>query len=114
MDTKTFLLVIAIIGGLLQNQDKIRRWLNPPPPRAPGSDKVVLYSTKWCGYCAKTRKYFAENNIAYQDLDVELNESGKAAYQRFGAPGVPIVEINDDKVIFGYNPDEIEQSLAGN
>lgn len=26
-------------------------------------NEVVLYATDWCGYCRKTRKFFAENNI---------------------------------------------------
>src|SRR5574343_1446821 len=99
MDTKTLILLICVIGGVTQNFDKIKRWINPPPPKAPGSDKVVLYSTQWCGYCAKTRKYFAENQIAYQELDVERSDAGKTAYQKFGSPGVPIVEVNDEQVV---------------
>ena len=106
------LLIIALIGGAWQNQAKIKHWLNPPPPHIPGADKVVLYSTSWCGYCAKTREYFAENNIPYQDFDVERSDAGQQAYQHLGANGVPIVVVNDDKVIRGYDPDEISASLT--
>lgn len=112
MSKTTLLLLLALVGGLLQNQSKIKHWLNPPPPRIPGSDKVILYSTTWCGYCAKTREYFADNQIDYQDIDVEQTDEGQTAYQQMGANGVPIVVINNDTVIRGYDPDEINTALG--
>ena len=112
MSKTSLLLLIALLGGLAQNQDKIKHWLNPPPPRIPGADEVVLYSTTWCGYCAKTRRYFADNGIEYRDIDVERSEEGRNAYRQFGANGVPIVVVNNDTVIRGYSPDRINAALA--
>ena len=111
MSKTTFLLLLALVAGLLQNQSKIKHWLNPPPPRIPGNDKVILYSTTWCGYCAKTREYFADNQINYQDIDVEKTQEGRTAYQKMGANGVPIIVINDNTVIRGYDPDGIDTAL---
>ncbi|MCX7098906.1 MAG: hypothetical protein NTV43_13470 [Methylococcales bacterium] len=114
MPRPIFLLLIALMGGLYQNQEAINAWLNPPPPkpaRVPGDDKVTLYSTVWCGYCAKTRRYFADNDIAYEDIDVEHTGAGQAAYQKLGANGVPIIVINDT-VIQGYSPDKIDAALS--
>lgn len=113
MSKQFFLVLIALLGGLIQNHDKINHWLNPPPPRVTGQNDVVLYSTTWCGYCAKTRQYFAENNISYIDLDVETSEQGRTEYQRMGGNGVPIVVVNNDTVIHGYAPDEINAALNG-
>lgn len=111
MSNTRFLLMVALIGGLLQNQAKLRHWLNPPPPIVQGDNKVVLYSTVWCGYCAKTREYFADNHIEYQDIDVEKTEEGRITYQKMGANGVPIIVINRDTIIRGYDPDEIAMAL---
>ena len=58
------------------------------------------------------RRYFADNNIEYQDFDVEHSDIGKAAYQKLGADGVPIIVVNDDAVIRGYAPEQIESALA--
>ena len=112
MSKTALLLLIALIGGVSQNQTKIKHWLNPPPPRIPGNDKVVLYSTTWCGYCAKTRAYFADNNIKYEELDVEQTDQGRTFYQQIGANGVPIVTINSNTVIRGYDPDGIDAALG--
>ncbi len=115
MSKYSFLLLIALLGGLAQNRDKIAHWLHPSPPkiRVAGQNDVVLYSTTWCGYCAKTREYFAENNIDYIDLDVEKSEEGRRIYQQMGGNGVPIVVVNNDTVIHGYAPDEINAALKG-
>lgn len=114
MKTSTFLALIAIAGGLFHNRDKINHWLNPPPAIAyvSGQREVVLYSTTWCGYCAKTRKYFAENNIQFTDLDVEHSEKGRSDYEQLGHNGVPIVVINNGEPIHGYNPKAIAEALA--
>ncbi len=112
MSKTTLFLLIFLLGGLVQNQGKITAWLHPLPPLEPGSYKVVLYSTTWCGFCAKTRDYFANNHIDYQDIDVEVTEEGRRAYQELGANGVPIVIVNNDKIIRGYAPGEIADALT--
>jgi glutaredoxin len=106
-----FLLFAAV--GFQQNWTRIDHWLHPPPPRLPGSAKVVLYATTWCGYCAKTRKFFAENQIAYQELDVENSDLGRRGYEALGGGGVPIVVVGDATVIRGYDPDAIGEALGG-
>ena len=113
MKTTTIFLLVAVVGGALQNCDKINHWINPPPTisHLPENYEVVLYSTTWCGYCAKTRKYFAENHIQYTDLDVEHSERGRSDYKLLGANGIPIVVINNEKPIHGYNPKKISEYL---
>lgn len=66
-------------------------------------DKVVLYATAWCGYCAKTRAFFKENNIDYVEYDIEKSAEGKSQYQSLNGRGVPLVIINGN-IIRGYNP----------
>lgn len=111
MNKTTFWLLFALLGGIIQNRGQIDRWLNPPAPEGPGSNDVILYSTIWCGYCAKTRKYFTENNIDYVDLDIENSEEGRADYQRMGVRGIPIIVVNNKTIIHGYSPKEINAAL---
>lgn len=111
MSRMGFLFLFCILAGVLQNRHKIERWLNPPPPRAPGTEQVLLYATSWCGYCAKTREFFADNGIRYVERDVEHDSRGEEEYQRLGGGGVPIVVVNSDHVIRGYDPDAILQAL---
>ncbi len=114
MKTSTLFLLVAVVGGTFQNQDKIIDLVNPPPAisQLPGSYSVILYSTMWCGYCAKTRQYFADNNIQYTDLDVEHSERGRSDYKSLVGNGVPIVVINNKITIHGYNPKKIRAALS--
>lgn len=59
---------------------------------------VVMYSTQWCKYCKKARRYFKDNNIAFTEYDVEKSEKGKQDYKRLGAKGVPIIMIGERRM----------------
>jgi glutaredoxin len=103
---------LCVAFGLTQNWGRIDAWLNPPPPRqAQAGQDVVLYATSWCGYCAKTRTFFAENNIPYVEVNVEEAGDGQREYQKLGGNGVPIVVVNEKTVIHGYNPEGIKLAL---
>ena len=34
--------------------------------------QVVMYSTSWCGYCKKARRYFKQQKIPFEEYDVDL------------------------------------------
>jgi mycoredoxin len=111
--SKAMILVVGCLAiGLYQNWELIDDYINPPPPSIIGKGNVVLFATQWCGYCAKTRKFFAKNGIAYAELDVETSEEGRIGYQKLGAGGIPIVVVNESTVIRGYDPDAILQALG--
>lgn len=66
------------------------------------SPKVVLYATRWCGYCAKARAHFKANHIAYDEQDIEANPTAKRAYDRLGGSGVPLILV-DNVPVQGFN-----------
>ena len=70
--------------------------------------KVVMYSTVWCGYCKKARRYFKENKISFQEYDTETSEKGKADYKRLKGTGVPIILVGK-KRMNGFSPSAFER-----
>lgn len=77
-------------------------------------EKIVLYTQPQCPPCEITKKYFHENGIEYIEKDVKkdkraLKELTKT-YKSFSTPTVVIGE----KVITGFNINEIEKVLANN
>ena len=38
------------------------------------SDKVIMYSTTWCGYCQRLKAQMDREGIGYTEIDVELDE----------------------------------------
>ncbi|GLX78435.1 NrdH-like redox domain-containing protein [Thalassotalea insulae] len=55
------------------------------------TNNLVMYTTSRCGYCAKARKYFAENNIRYKEKNIETSEKYQREFTNFGGTGVPVL-----------------------
>lgn len=55
------------------------------------TQKVVMYSTSWCGYCKKARQYFTRNRIPFVEYDIEKDIQARKRYQKLGASGVPVI-----------------------
>lgn len=71
---------------------------------------VTMYSTEWCGYCAKMRAFMERRNIAYDDLDIEKSAQAKRNFEALGGGGVPLLVVNK-QVIRGYSPDRVLANL---
>ena len=74
--------------------------------------KVTVYSTPTCVYCKMAKEFFTKNNIAYEDHDVlaDLN-ARKEMFDRSHQMGVPVIAI-DDKVIVGFDREQISKLLG--
>lgn len=72
---------------------------------------VVMYATRACGYCARARRFFAEHNIPYVELNIEGNSPHRAEWQRLGARGVPTFVLGGNEVIKGWNEQRLRQRL---
>jgi mycoredoxin len=105
---------LLILGSLFawQHRYDIQTFIDPPKPIAAREGlSVVLYATKWCGYCAKTRKFFEARKVPYKEYDIEHSAEGQAQYEKLGIQGVPVIIINGT-VIQGYDPEGIDKALA--
>lgn len=97
---------------IFMERDTIKAYFDPPPNFAAAHQvPVVLYSTDWCGYCAKARQFLQENRIAFFEYDIEKSAEGHAQYRALGGRGVPVLQVNGH-VIKGFNPDRIRQLLT--
>jgi mycoredoxin len=74
------------------------------------TSKVLLYGTKTCPYCAKTRAYFQEKGIAFADIDVNNDPKGKHDFGALGGATVPVILIGERR-LDGFRPDVIDAAL---
>ena len=64
----------------------------PDPP----SSTVVIYTTPWCGYCARVKRLFDDKGVRYTEIDVDAAPGARAEMQRrSGRTSVPQVFIGD-------------------
>lgn len=63
-----------------------------------GRQRVVVYSTTWCGVCTRVKRYLNTNSIPYTEYDVENSRKGRRDYARLRGTGVPIVIVGDQRM----------------
>ncbi len=69
--------------------------------------KVVMYSTTWCGYCKKARRYFKAKGIPFVEYDTETTSKGREDYKALNGTGVPIILVGK-KRMNGFSPSGFE------
>lgn len=74
------------------------------------SARVVLYGTKTCPYCTRTREYLKARNIAFADLDVEDSENARKEFAQLGGGGVPVILVGNRR-IQGFNRSALDAAL---
>jgi glutaredoxin 3 len=63
------------------------------------SAPVVIYTTGWCGYCARAKRLLKSKGVAYTEHDVEASPDTRAEMQtRSGRRSVPQIFIGDTHV----------------
>ncbi len=78
---------------------------------AAGEPIVVMYATRTCGYCIRAREYFAANNIAYVERDIERSKSARRDFETLWGSGTPLI-FNGYRRMSGFNERKIDSVLA--
>jgi glutaredoxin-like YruB-family protein len=73
--------------------------------------EVRIYTTPTCPWCKKTKEFFKENRIKYEEINVAGNhESAHEMIEKSGQMGVPVTEI-DREIIVGYDVKRLKKAL---
>jgi glutaredoxin 3 len=66
---------------------------------APGTPRVVMYATGWCGYCARARALLESKNVTIEEIDVDTQPELRAEMMtRSGRRTVPQIFIGETHV----------------
>lgn len=79
--------------------------------------KIMLFALSTCMWCRKTKQLMQDLGVAYDWIDVDLLD--KPEQQRVAEEvkrqnpdnTFPVIVINDDKCIVGYDPDRLQAEL---
>lgn len=78
--------------------------------------QVTIYSTQTCGYCKAAKEFFQANNVAFEDIDVGLNqEKAREMIEKSGQMGVPVIAIKDgdqEELIIGFDQARLAKALG--
>lgn len=109
LSMKKFIAIVFIVA-VYQSWGDINRFFSDSPEYVTAGGGIVLYATEWCGYCQKTREFFAENNIEYIEYDIEKSAERNREYKELGGRGVPLVNVAGT-IIHGYDPRSIRAAI---
>ena len=64
---------------------------------------IKIYTTNWCPYCKMAKRYFDEQGMSYEEINIEEEGMSREELQKMtGRMSVPQIVI-DDEVIGGYD-----------
>jgi len=78
---------------------------------APTPARVTMLSATWCRYCTQARNWLVEHEVPYCEYDIERSATGSARYAAAELKVIPQIFIAD-RLLVGFNADELEQTLA--
>ena len=70
--------------------------------------KLIMYTTSSCGYCAKARKYFAKQSIPFKEKNIETSEKYNREFKKIGGKGVPVILWGKNKMN-GFSVEKFER-----
>lgn len=73
-------------------------------------EKVVIYTTKRCGYCRQAKNWFRQNSISYSERDIETSARARKEFEKIGGRGVPVILVGKQR-INGYNEPQLRAAL---
>lgn len=64
---------------------------------------IKIYTTNWCSFCVMAKRYFDEQEMSYEEINIEEEGISREELQKVtGGMSVPQIII-DDEVIGGYD-----------
>lgn len=76
------------------------------------TSKAIVYSSTHCTYCKQLKAYLAEQNVEFEERNIDLDETYARELQELGMSSVPVTVIGSTTIL-GLNPTRIKKALAG-
>jgi glutaredoxin 3 len=75
--------------------------------------KVEIYSTMWCGYCARARALLQKKGVAFDEIDVEADTSRRDEMIERAGGRMTVPQIFIDGAHIGGSDDLAALERAG-
>jgi glutaredoxin 3 len=75
--------------------------------------KVELYTTQWCGYCARARALLAKKGVAFVEIDVDADSAKREEMIQRSGGGLTVPQIFVDDEYIGGSDELVALDQAG-
>lgn len=73
---------------------------------------VSIYTTPTCVYCKRTKEFFKEHNVQYEEKDVASDAAAREEMiSKSGQMGVPVIDVGGELVV-GFDQARLSQLLG--
>lgn len=72
---------------------------------------AIVYSSTHCNFCKQLKTYLTDQNISYEERNIDTDETYAKELQALGMSSVPVTVIGD-MTILGLNPTRIKKAIA--
>ncbi|MBS9533647.1 mycoredoxin [Mycobacterium sp. M1] len=75
---------------------------------------IVMYSTRWCGYCSQLKKVLNKYEIPFEEIDIEQDPAAAAfvASANGGCRTVPTLRFADGSTLTNPTGRDVKAKLA--
>ena len=75
---------------------------------------VTMYTTTWCGYCARLKHGLNRAGIEFSEIDIERDEQAAVRVMEVngGNQTVPTLEFPDGSALTNPSVDQVREKLA--
>ncbi|MFD2613360.1 glutaredoxin family protein [Paenibacillus gansuensis] len=74
-------------------------------------EQVIVYSSTHCHYCGQLKHYLKENNVAFEERNIDTDEKFAEELWNTGMRSVPVTVIGETKIL-GFNQTQLNKALA--
>lgn len=75
------------------------------------AQQVIVYSSTNCHYCAQLKKFLNEQNISFEERNIDLKDEYAEELWNTGLRSVPVTVIGERKIL-GFNQVQLNKALA--
>ncbi|MDD9266150.1 glutaredoxin family protein [Paenibacillus sp. GCM10023248] len=72
---------------------------------------VIVYSSTNCPYCQQLKKYLTDQQVAYEERNIDLNDQYGQELHDMGLMSLPVTVIGEHKIL-GLNVTKLKKALA--
>ena len=78
------------------------------------NDKIIMYSTSWCGDCHRAKRFFAEHDIAYIEIDIDKHPAAVdvVLHVNKGRRSVPTIILPNGTTLTEPSNSELAKTFA--
>ena len=73
--------------------------------------KVTVYTSNTCPHCKAAKNYLRENNIEFEEKNVDEDRSAIDYLVEKGHRGVPVITIDGEDIV-GFNKELVDEKLG--